>query len=149
MRLQQVFLVLAGVCLLLVAGVASATTVQMNDTQQSGVNGFTGYSMPSGNLIQAGSSTLSSQFDSGPVQAGYGAPDFAELPQMNDGTIALAHPSSNTQIILMDGMDGVSHPTLYQVFSLNLASHPSGYNLGSVDVFASWTGSGPAFAVCE
>jgi hypothetical protein len=140
MCLRQVLTLVVACGLVGIATIASATVLQTNDIQ---LDPYT-YSMPSGtNLIQNGSSALSSQVNYSPsADIPIAQPSFAGLPGLNDGVIAAAHPSSYTQIVLMDGADGVANPLCYQVFVLNTAAAPNGYDISEVDSFASWTTGG-------
>ena len=137
MRKRQGYLALL-VCLVMATS-ASAAFVQVNDMQDTPFQ----YTGVSNNLIQSGSATLASQFNSAAglfVAEGTG---FGGLPQMNDGIITPATGQPNTQIALMDGFDdlGTKGPNPYQVFELDLTGAPLGYDLKEVAGFASWSGS--------
>ena len=127
------------VCLVM-ATTASAAFVQMNEVRLDPYQ----YSMIGNNLIQSGSATLVSQYNSTLMQPGLGSPTWGELPALNDGVISASHPPNYLDIVLMDGLDeteGAYGPPPYQVFELNTTLTPLGYDLTEVAVVASWTGS--------
>jgi hypothetical protein len=130
MRSRQVLVLLAVACgLLAMASVASATVIA-NGTYTAGNAPAT---LPSGNLIVQGSSTLSSSYAGGSDVAypgtGVGLPGG-----MNDGVIGQAN-DINTMAL----WDGITSNFGYAVYTLNTAAAPAGYDVSEIDSYAGWT----------
>jgi hypothetical protein len=142
-------LVLVVVCgLAAMATVAPASLVQTNTNLTGDTDGF---SMPAGtNLILSGSSAVSTRINyapptgSGAGKCSIGTTGFGNLNTLTDGTIAKVKPTANTQVVLTDGADGVNADLAYQVFVLDTASAPLGYDVSRIDAFSSWSANAGA-----
>ena len=120
MRKLQVCLALL-VCLVMATS-ASAAIVQVDDLKPLPTDQYT---MISNNLIQSGSATLASQYNTpGPFLA---EGSYGNQTCLNNGIISPGQPTDSTDIILMDGYDDigdVSGPNPYSVYVLDLRGYP-------------------------
>ena len=124
----KVLLVLVAVCgLVAMANVASATVI----TTGTYTAGTAVPTLPA-SLIQAGSSTLSSDYAGGSSPESWGA-QMPPATDMNNGTPTAA----NQQPIL--AWDGTTSNYGYAVYQLNTAANPLGYDVSEIDSYAAWT----------